>query len=100
MLSHLGFSESWDEASYKELPGTRCFGHDITRVHDTIQGCKTACNLLPDCAGFVHSDDESRGYCNLKKESCMKHPNSKPGLTMFVKTSMCCDVVLYFKQKI
>ena len=85
-LSSLGLHGD-SEQSYQINPGIRCFGHDIKRVHGTIQGCKEACDSLPDCAGFVHSDDESRGYCNLKKESCLKHPNFKPGLSMFVKPS-------------
>ena len=92
-LSSLGLHDDSGEQSYQAYPGIRCFGHDIKRVHDTIQGCKEACDSLPDCVGFVHSDDESRGYCNLKKESCLKNPK---GISMFVKQSNDCLYLIYF----
>ena len=66
-LTYLGPFGDSNENSYRVYPGVRCLGHDIKPDKKAdIKGCEEACDLLPDCVGFVHSADESRGFCRFK----------------------------------
>ena len=93
-LSYLDVSDDSKEGSYKVHPGVRCLGHDIKPDKKAdIKGCEEACDLLPDCVGFVHSDDESRGFCQFKKDSCLKRLKPKPGLSLFLKPGLFLIIV-------
>ena len=76
------------------FPGIRCIGHDIKRYHNTIEECKKECDSHPDCVAFVHSDDESRGFCMLKNDTCLDFLVPMPGLTMFAKSGCTSKIHL------
>ena len=83
---------------YKVYVGIRCKGSDI-KFHeaDSIHGCNEACDALPNCVGYVHKDDFSRGGCYLKTNSCWDNITSKPGLSLFVRSSkyLCLCVIVF-----